>query len=126
MVFSIETVGIRKVAKWVFELRTKFATSFKFHNVFARQSWFVKQVCTGFSNFTRQSWFAKFLQPLRNFHKVHLGFVKFSQGEFGVVKFSQGEFGVVKLSHALVNCFVFRPSEKIGKVFSSILESTCN
>ena len=86
----------------------------------------MKQVCTGFSNFARQSWFAKFLQPLRNFHKVHLGFVKFFQGEFGVVKFSQGEFGVVKLSHALVNCFVFRTSEKIGKVFSSILESTCN
>ena len=99
LVFRIETVGIGKVAKWVFELRTEFATSFKFRNVFARQNWS-----------------AKFSQPLRNFHKVHLGFVKFSQGEFGVVKFSQ----------ALANCSIFPPSEKIWKDFPSVLESTCN
>ena len=48
--------GIRKVVKWTFELRTEFATSFKFRKVFARQNGFVN------------CW-----QPLLNFRKLILG-----------------------------------------------------
>ena len=60
--------GIRKVVKWTFELRTEFATSFKFR---------------------KAKWVCELLAALAKFSQANFGVVKFSQGACGVVKFLQ-------------------------------------
>ena len=95
MVFRTETIGIYKVAKWVFKFRIEFATSFKFRMGFHKAKLVyemslhrVFKFCMGFCK-------AKLVC------EFFVALAKFAQGDFWFAKFSHSEFGVAKFSHAL-------------------------
>ena len=95
MVFRTETVGICKVAEWVFEFRIEFTTSFKFRMGFHKAKLVyemslhrVFKFCMGFCK-------AKLVC------EFFVALAKFAQGDFWFAKFSHSEFGVAKFSHAL-------------------------